>query len=297
MLISCPKCHSIYEIPDDLIPRTGQNFRCQACANVWHAMRQDAIGYEPETNEDPYIEAIPVSEPPHRNYPANKTSFKVPADGKSGRVTRSSQEILTKEGNSDHTPPAPKIPPKKEITLTSDMGTSFTISAAPFEEEEKVSFFEQTENKELTANAKERLQLEKPFKGYKKTTALLFFIILVAVLGFLRREITMIFPSTEKYYNQIGLSGWNNPEYLSFKNIDVSQTNIENKPMIKITARVYNDSFYTTHVPNISLSDIKETFAPNRMILKGHEQTTVEILLPQNQNTKATSLTLSFVKP
>ena len=46
MLISCPKCHSIYEIPDDLIGKTGRNFRCQACANVWHAMRSDALGYE-----------------------------------------------------------------------------------------------------------------------------------------------------------------------------------------------------------------------------------------------------------
>ena len=64
MLISCPKCHSIYEIPDDLIGKTGRNFRCQACANVWHAMRSDALGYEEEKESEPFIEPIPVSEPP-----------------------------------------------------------------------------------------------------------------------------------------------------------------------------------------------------------------------------------------
>ena len=61
MLISCPKCHSIYEIPDDLIGKTGQKFRCQACANVWHAMRSDALGYEEENEEEtPYIEELKV---------------------------------------------------------------------------------------------------------------------------------------------------------------------------------------------------------------------------------------------
>ena len=62
MLISCPKCHSIYEIPDDLIGKTGRNFRCQACANVWHAMRSDALGYEEEKESEPFIEPIPVSD-------------------------------------------------------------------------------------------------------------------------------------------------------------------------------------------------------------------------------------------
>lgn len=72
MLISCPKCHSIYEIPDDLIGKTGRNFRCQACANVWHAMRSDALGYEEEKESEPFIEPIPVSEPPARPWPSEK---------------------------------------------------------------------------------------------------------------------------------------------------------------------------------------------------------------------------------
>ena len=73
MLISCPKCHSIYDIPDDLIGRTGKNFRCQACSNVWHALPEDAIGYIKETEDNtPYIEAIPVTEPPHRHFPLTK---------------------------------------------------------------------------------------------------------------------------------------------------------------------------------------------------------------------------------
>lgn len=294
MLISCPKCHSIYEIPDDLIPRTGQNFRCQACANVWHAIREDTIGYEEPVEEEPYIEAIPVSEPPHRNFPANKPAFNIPADSKSGRKTRSSKDILITEG--DENKPLAKIKRKKEITLTSDMGTSFTISAAPLEEEPTNFFFSDTPN-ELTANVKERLQLEKPFKGYQKTYALIILLIIAAIMCFFRREVTTIFPQAESYYNKINLTGRNNAEYLSFKDIVVNETMVENKPMLKIEAKIYNNSFYTTNVPNVNISGNEETFPPARPLLKGHEETTVEVLLPKKENPATTSLTLSFQKP
>ena len=133
MLISCPKCHSIYEIPDDLIGKTGKNFHCHACGNLLHAMREDALGYEEEVEEMPYLEAINVAEPPLRNYPANREFYSVPADTKAGRRTRSSKQIIEMEGDKDF---VPKIKKQKEITLTSDHGTSFTIRAMPEDEGE-----------------------------------------------------------------------------------------------------------------------------------------------------------------
>lgn len=78
--------------------RPGRNFRCQACANVWHAMRSDALGYEEEKESEPFIEPIPVSEPPTRPWPSEKEEFTVPADTKSGKKTPSSFEILAAEG-------------------------------------------------------------------------------------------------------------------------------------------------------------------------------------------------------
>ncbi|MCM1323795.1 MAG: zinc-ribbon domain-containing protein [Acetobacter sp.] len=296
MLISCPKCHSIYEIPDDLIPRTGQNFRCQACANVWHAMRQDAIGYEENENDEPYIEAIPVAEPPHRNYPANKTAFKVPADGKSGRKTRSSKEILAEEGTEEYTP-APKIKKKKEITLTSDMGTSFTISAPADEGEDSTPSYLSTTPQSLTVSKDDRLQPETSFKGYKKTYLLLTLLCIAAIAFFFRREITAFYPLAETYYNKISLSGQNNPQYLQFKNIYVSETIAADKPMMKIEAEIYNDSYYTTRIPEITVEGYEQTFTPARPMLKGYEKTTVEILLPLTETKSSTNLILSFKKP
>lgn len=296
MLISCPKCHSIYEIPDDLIPKTGQNFRCQACANVWHAMRQDAIGYEEPAEEELYIEPIPVTEPPHRNYPANKKEFIIPADGKSGRKTRSSKQIIDEEGNSNYTPPTSKTKKKKEITLTSDMGTSFTISAPSDEPEESAPYFN-IEDNELTVNAKDRLLPEPVFKGYKKTALLLWIAAVISFALFFRREITAFYPIAEIYYNKIGLTGKNNPQYLRFKNIFVTETQSEDKPMLRIEATIFNDSIYTTRVPDITIEGYKETYAPTRQILKGHEQTNIEILLPLKDETSTANLILGFQKP
>lgn len=296
MLISCPKCHSIYEIPDDLIPRTGQNFRCQACANVWHAMRQDAIGYEEPAEEGLYIEPIPVTEPPHRNYPANKKEFTILSDGKSGRKTRSSKQIIAEEGDENYTPPAPKVKKKKEITLTSDMGTSFTISAPAEAPEEPAPYFN-IEDDGLKVNAADRLLPEPAFKGYKKTALLLWLLAVALFALFFRREIVSVYPLAEGYYNKIGISGQNNPQYLRFKNIFVTETTIDDKPALKVEAAIYNDSFYTTTVPNVMIEGSKETYAPARRLLKGHEQTDIEILLPQKEDFSAANLILGFQKP
>lgn len=292
MLISCPKCHSIYEIPDDLIPRTGQNFRCQACANVWHAMREDAIGYTEETDEKPYIEAITVKEPPIREYPANKKKFTVPADSKSGIKTRSSKEILAREGDPDYTPPAPKK--KKELTLTSDFGTSFTISTDI--EEDKVTprlFSEKSAG--LSANADNRLLPKKPFKGYKKTYLLLYLLALSAFFIFMRREVTAIYPAAEVYYNQIGLSGINNPQYLKFEQINIAEETNNNTKTLNISAMIHNDSYYITVVPPVIVNG--KTFQPERSRLKANEKTTVKISLPIVKEKTSENLTLSFQKP
>lgn len=294
MLISCPKCHSIYEIPDDLIPRTGQNFRCQACANIWHALREDAIGYVKETEEKPYIEAITVKEPPMREYPANKKEFTIPADTKSGVKTRSSKEILARDGDANYIPPTPKK--KKELTLTSDYGTSFTISTDATVEEDKTTPHLFANNSQgLSANADNRLSLAKPFNGYKKTYLLLTLLALSAFFLFLRREITAIYPTAETYYNQIGLSGMHNPQHLKFKQISISEETTKNGKTLNISAYIYNDSHYITVVPPITING--KTFQPERNRLKAHEKTAVKISLPATIGKIAENLTLSFQKP
>lgn len=297
MLISCPKCHSIYEIPDDLVGKTGQNFRCHACSNVWHVLQEDALGYEDEqTTEAPYLEAIPVSEPPHRHYPANQKEYKIPADSKSGRHTRSSKELLADEADPEYIPPKPKQ--KKELTLTSDYGTSFTINALPEEEpEDHISPRLSEETEELHITKEDSLLPEKPFKGYRKTYLFLFLLFICLLSVLLRREIVAFYPQAENWYNKIYLSGLNNPEYLKFENINIREETVENKKILKITAQISNTSRYGTFIPPINLNGQKETYKAEKDFIAAHQKCAVEIDLPAPQNNAAVNLTLGFVQP
>ena len=306
MLISCPKCHSIYEIPDDLIGKTGKNFRCQTCSNIWHAMREDALGYEEEDTDDevPYIEAIPVQEPPLRNFPANKETYVVPADSKSGRRTKSSKEVLATEKETSTSKPA-TAKKQDEIVLTSDHGTSFTISAIPqydTDDEDdtnlkKTPHLFDKESKDICANKENRLLPEKPFKGYRKTKALLFLLMLTSLVLFLRREVVAFYPEAEPWYNKILLSGLKNPEYLKISQINVSEITENDKPMIKISAEILNPSRYGTFVPEVTISSSKKTFKANKNFLKAKESTKVEFTLPASENNSFQNLTLGLKRP
>lgn len=297
MLISCPKCHSIYEIPDDLVGKTGQNFRCHACSNVWHVMREDALGYEAEEKDDaPYIEAIPVSEPPHRHYPANKEEYKIPADSKSGQHTRSSKELLRDEADPEYIPP--KAKQKKELTLTSDYGTSFTINAQPEEEpEDKPTPYLTSADDDLHITKEDSIMPPKPFKGYRKTYFLLFLLAICLLALLLRREIVAFYPQAEPWYNKILLSGLKNPEYLKFEDVNINETTVDNKKMLQITAQIHNQSRYGTFIPPISLNGQKETYKAKKDFIAAHQKSAVEINIPAPQNNAAVHLTLSFVRP
>jgi len=301
MLINCPKCHSIYEIPDDLIGKTGQNFRCHVCANIWHVMREDALGYKNnDLEEEPlYIEAIPVKEPPHRPYPADKETYTVPADSKSGRHTKSSKDIVLEEGDADYTP---KIREKKEITLTSEHGTSFTINADTVYNEQELKKDKRSphlldeDDLSFHADRENRLLPEEPFKGYPKTKAFLVILMLIALVLFLRREVVAFYPDAEPLYNKIHLTGLDNANQLKFENINIAENKIDDNTMITITADIVNPSHYRTYVPDITLSGQNESYPPKQNFLTAGEKTTVEITQPI-EKISFPNLTLGFKQP
>ena len=48
MLISCPKCNSVYNISDTRVPMGGKKFKCAECGNVWMVFPEDVNKMEPE---------------------------------------------------------------------------------------------------------------------------------------------------------------------------------------------------------------------------------------------------------
>ena len=298
MLISCPKCHSIYDIPDDLIEKTGQNFRCQACSNVWHAMPSDALGYEENVDDEkPFIEEIEVHEPPHRNYPANKEEFNVVGDTKSGRKVISSKKLVEQEGDPNYV--MPKIKKKKEIVLTSDYGTSFTISMdnKNVEKEEiRAPYLSENEEGELMADISQRMIDDKPRHWFVKTRIFIFVLILMVLLYGLRGFVVMVYPEAEGYYNKIGLSGLDNWHNLELNNIQIKKEKVDDKDVINIKAEIYNDSILPTNVPELLVEGKNEKFKAQRTFLKAKEKTGVVINVPVDANDELLSFKLKFVK-
>ncbi len=43
MLIKCPKCRSVYELPDNAVSAEGRKLRCCQCGEIWTATPADAI--------------------------------------------------------------------------------------------------------------------------------------------------------------------------------------------------------------------------------------------------------------
>ncbi|MBQ8750184.1 MAG: zinc-ribbon domain-containing protein [Alphaproteobacteria bacterium] len=275
MLISCPKCHSIYEVPDNLIPPSGQKFRCQACANVWHALKSDALGYEEENSGDdkPYVEAIEVSEPPYRNYPSDKNPYTVVQENKSGKKTISSKELVKEEGDPDFVAPKPKK--KKELTLTSDFGTSFTISMDEKdnkEDDRKAPRLFLDDNEGIKADTTDRLVVEKKKCWFVKTKIFLWLLIVCCMLYLLRAGVVHVYGGAEEYYNKLGLSGYDNQENLEF--VDVSISGNED---VVINASIVNNGMFATKVPGVKVDGRNEVFEPKQSFLKAKEKTFVEI--------------------
>ena len=288
MLISCPKCHSIYEIPDNLIPKTGQNFRCQACHNIWHALPQDALGYEEEKDIHPIVEEIEVTEPPYRNYPANKEHFEVPLDGKSSSKNSPSLEVKKDEENKDIIIPQPIR--KKELTLSSKSGTFFTISLDNEIKDDNtphlISDNQETNIKPSTPT----LVTKQKTKRYIFAKFLLFVLFILSLTILLRRDIVVIYPQAEQHYNKIFLSGLNNPEYLDFENVKINELDNNN---IELEVTIKNNSRYNTYIPNITINN-KEEHSTNNKLLKKHETTIVKIPLVVTNN--QTNYILNFQK-
>lgn len=290
MLISCPKCHCIYEVPDEIIKKTGTNLRCHACSHVWHAMREDALDYHAEDEDAPYVEPIEVSEPPYRNFPANKKNYTVPADSKSGVKTRSSLEVKKQESKA-----------KEEITLTSDFGTSFTISAAPElkieDESKKTPWLEANDDNEVHPRKDDMIRPEKSCRGYRKTCFMLWLLLIVLLGVFLRRDIVAMYPESEEWYNKIYLSGLNNAQYLRFENVSLTPEIMNNEEKLHLKAEIVNTSRYNSYVPEITLNGVEGTFKADRDFIKAKEKAIVDVALPKFNDNANQGLTLGFVHP
>lgn len=276
MLISCPKCHSVYEVPDSLVPKTGQNFRCSACSNVWNVIKSDALGYSKEEDDDEIvIEAIDVEVPPYRNYPADKEEYKIVNDTKPVRKKKIEEVEVEDDSNVKNK--------SNELTLRSSQGTAFTISMGKGDDEEK-SFFRDDDKNEtdfVKALEKDRLVVEKKKNWYFKTRCFIIFLFLVVGIVVFRNMVVLSYSGAEEYYNKIGLSGYDNYHNLEFLDVKVNNIKKDGKDFVEIRSEIKNKGVFASKVLDVKVRGFNKSFSPERKFLKGKEKTDVSILVPR----------------
>lgn len=52
MLIKCPKCRSVYDLPDKMMPPEGLKMRCSECGEIWMGSSKDALKAPSRTSKD-----------------------------------------------------------------------------------------------------------------------------------------------------------------------------------------------------------------------------------------------------
>ncbi|MBR5598988.1 MAG: zinc-ribbon domain-containing protein, partial [Alphaproteobacteria bacterium] len=306
MLISCPKCHSVYEVPDSLVPKTGQNFRCSACSNVWNVIKSDALGYRSDAEDEMVVEAIEVNAPPLRNFPSDKKEYIIVND-RSPKVVEdvnwaeeknvelekeikveTQKEIqkevkveIEKQTDKNMAISSNESQVENELILTSDQGTSFTISMGNGKDDKKKYF----EEEGIKADIENRLMVQKKKNWYVKTRCFLYILFFVLGLILFRSGVVLLFDDAEKYYNKIGLSGYNNYHNLKFLDVKVFDLVENGKDIVKIVGEIKNDGIFATKVLDVGIRGENKRFKPNNMFLKAKEKTLVEISLPKDNNT------------
>ena len=62
MLISCPRCNSVYVVKAEQVPEDGKKFRCAECGKIWTVKPKDLFDVEPEKNKFKTQRVRPASE-------------------------------------------------------------------------------------------------------------------------------------------------------------------------------------------------------------------------------------------
>ena len=62
MLISCPRCNSVYIVNAEQIPESGKRFKCAECGKIWTVTPKDLFEAEPEKRKFKTQKVRPASE-------------------------------------------------------------------------------------------------------------------------------------------------------------------------------------------------------------------------------------------
>lgn len=251
MKISCPGCHTCYDIELGLIPAEGKKLRCSKCGEVWLCTHKDIRVPElPEIPEEPEPEIEPLSAP--QNVIAN------PED----------KIIATQAPQNDEPTKDEEMP---DVTID-EMSRIFSRLK---DEKNKV-----TEEVNKQPPLKKVLPKIKKLLGWHSRLTIsievMTILIIFTLMLFAKRfEIVRIFPAGNSFYESIGISAQIIGKGLTFENVVRSTLDTSQKNMMNIKGFIRNTTDENIDIPEILieimdrdtqlLTDIKKQ-APAEML-------------------------------
>lgn len=217
MLISCPKCNAVYQIPDAQIPVDGKKFKCAECGGVWTVYPQDVKKATPET-------AVPSV-----------------SDSAAERVSESKTDALQASA------PAPQI--KSQIVSPQTQADDDVEKMFNRLSQDTKGLF----NGNSSANTrwdKYKIKLKMFFSPFVvNCTLVLLLFAFTFYIGYANRfYIVSKIPQLEGFYKNMGLYSLYKGRGLIFKGIKTRYMTRRGKIHLEVSGLIYNESDMKTAV-------------------------------------------------
>ncbi len=226
MLISCPKCNAVYEVPDSQIPATGKKFKCAECEEVWTA-------YPPKK------ETVPQTE----------QKIELPEDVKNDNTTSNLVVDTVKvETTQQKTNPAPDI--KSQVVADETPIDDVQYMFERLSQDTKGLFSGKQSADTKWARFKRKFMLM--FSLFMlNCTILLAIIAMTLYIGYRNRyEIVDALPMLENFYNKIGLESIHKNKDIVFQNVTTRNIKRKGKRFIEVSGLLFNNgNMQSTIIP------------------------------------------------
>ena len=209
MLISCPKCHAVYQVSAESISPEGKRFKCAECGDVWTAYPEDAQNMEPEILHAPQTD----------------TDSSMPSENTASVVQR----------------PSVSEPTQRIAPTYNDTDANLTEMFHRLQQDTKGLFNDSPASQtDKYVALKRKMQLIFSPLMINCTIAL-FIILSTLFIGYRNRyEIVGYMPVLEDFYDKLGLESIYAGRDVVFQDVEVKHTERRGQHFIEIYGQIYN---------------------------------------------------------
>lgn len=245
MIISCPNCHTRYQLAEHAIGSAGRKVSCAQCQESWHAI--------PEADAPPPTKPVLVPDPDPQD-PDKLFSAEEEAELDADFEEAAGNGVGEDDNDEDDTPAKPEIE-SYSIADIKNAGAETSNESDPASLADKIDAG--LKGKRLQAMKRRHLALAKKLplgrvRSGMRLVLLILFALLVGSGIIFRTEIVRVVPDMAGVYAGIGLSV--NVIGLDFENVETLRTMQNGVDVMLVSGQVRNITGQEMPVPAILVS-------------------------------------------